>query len=244
MILPNYCFIAIFSTHAKVLTKLRILVYVNNKLKSNVLIYYEFTTFVPSQILYKKVNMNLQFSVLLLASAIVCFSCKEKPLKNEAPKDPVTTTINQSANIEAFYPMLNQSDLSTNEVAAFRKSAYPIAVHRNKESGQKSYPILTKGKWAYEGIFKGSEFINMDSTQIKWIQFKDNLTYEYGENKSVKGKGLYSYSFDSGILLLVDDEIAIKPHEYNVKAHNDLIILEGMPTYEDNNIQAKLVRIE
>lgn len=188
--------------------------------------------------------MRLFIITLLLSSTFLLHSCKENSEKSAANTETSTVTINQSANIDAFYPMLNQSDLSTNEVAAFRKSAYPIAVHRNKESNQKSYPILTKGKWAYEGIFKGSEFLKMDSLNVKWIQFNDNLTYEYGENKTVKGKGLYSYSFDTGILLLVDDEIAIKPNEYKVKAHNDLIILEGMSTYEDHNIQAKLVRLE
>ena len=184
----------------------------------------------------KKVFIISLFIVLLS-------SCKQEGPQKAKDSETTGVVINQSANIEAFYPMLNQSDLSTNEIVIYRQSATPIVNHRNKESGNKSVAILTQDKWAYEGIFKGSEFVRMDSTHVKWIDFKDNLTYEYGENKEVKGSGIYAYNFDTGVLLLVDNEITMKPYEYKVKAHNDLIILEGMSTYQDHNIQAKLVRI-
>ena len=78
---------------------------------------------------------------------------------------------------------------------------------------------------------------------MKWIDFKDNFTYDYGMDKEKKGSGIYTYNFDTGLLLMVDDDISIKPNEYNVKIHNDIIILEGKSTYEDNNIQAKLGRL-
>lgn len=172
-------------------------------------------------------------------------SCKENPLAKSDKEVTMESEppLNQSANIDVFYPMLNQSDLGTKDVYTFRKSAYDIVHHRNKELGNKVFTILVKDTWQYEGIFKGSSFVQSDSTQIKWVNFKDNLTYVYGLNKEVKGKGIYSYNFDTGLLLMLDDNTAIKPHEYNVKIHNDLIILEGQSTYSDNNIQGKLVRI-
>jgi hypothetical protein len=171
--------------------------------------------------------------------------CKNNsaPSPNAEGGQSTEVTINQSANIDAFYPMLNQSDLSTMEVANYRKSAYDIVHHRNKELGNKVYTILAKDSWKYDGIFKGSSFIQPDSLHTRWINFKDNLTYEYGQDREVKGKGIYTYNFDTGLLLMLDDNTTIKPNEYNVKAHNELIILEGQSTYEDNNIQAKLVRI-
>jgi hypothetical protein len=176
---------------------------------------------------------------------ILIISCKEKDEKKTSdPKENVEALkINQSANIEAFFPLLNQSALSTNEVATYRKSAFDIVHHRNKEQGNKVYTILEKDKWKFEAVFKGSSFTRHDSIGVKWIDFKDDFTYDYGMDKELKGKGIYTYNFDTGLLLLVDDDISIKPHEYNVKIHNDVIILEGKQTYKDNNLQAKLGRL-
>lgn len=183
--------------------------------------------------------------IILFVFISLFASCKENATKNGTPaeKTPTTNTINKSANVEAFYPMLNQVDLSTMEVAAFRKSATDIVHHRNKEIGNKVSTILTKDSWKYEGIFKGSQFLPADSLNSKWIKFKDNLTYDYGQNTEIKGSGMYTYNFDTGLLLMVDNDTNLKPNEYNVKVHNDLIILEGQSTYQDNNIQAKLVRV-
>lgn len=195
----------------------------------------------------KYILSHIQSSMknIFIYSLIIFFvtACKEERKQGADVGKVSGPALNQSANIDAFYPMLNQSDLSTNEIITYRQSATPIVNHRNKESGNKATAILTQDKWAYDGIFKGSEFITLDSTQVKWIDFKDDLTYEYGQNKEVKGSGIYAYNFDTGVLLMVDNEITMKPYEYKVKAHNDLIILEGMSTYQDNNIQAKLVRI-
>jgi len=55
---------------------------------------------------------------------------------------------------------------------------------------------------------------------------------------------MYTYNFDTGLLLMLDNDPNLKPNEYNVKVHNDLVILEGQATYQDNNIQAKLVRVK
>ncbi|MBK8620539.1 MAG: hypothetical protein IPN79_01955 [Saprospiraceae bacterium] len=181
---------------------------------------------------------------IIILIMLVFWSCKDNTSKKTEVAESVTEvkTINQSANVDAFYPMLNQMDLSTMEVAAYRKSATDIVHHRNKENGRKASPILTKDSWQYEGIFRGSNFVNADSLKQTWITFKDDLTYEYGKNKEKKGGGIYAYNFDTGLLHMVDNDGNIKPNEYNVKIHNDLIILEGQATYKDNNIQAKLVR--
>lgn len=189
--------------------------------------------------------MNNMSKVTLSCFVILLmFSCKEKEDKIMASKPTEEAIkINQSANIEAFFPLLNQSDVSTNEVAAYRKSAFDIVHYRNKEQGNKVYIILEKDQWKVEAVFKGSSFIRHDSIGVKWIDFKDNFTYDYGMDKEKKGSGIYTYNFDTGLLLMVDDDISIKPNEYNVKIHNDIIILEGKSTYEDNNIQAKLGRL-
>lgn len=183
--------------------------------------------------------------IILISIAFLFGRCKENLdyTTSKANTTSSASTINKSANVEAFYPMLNQMDLSTMEVATFRKSANDIIHHRNKELGNKISAILTKDTWKYDGIFKGSQFIPADSLNNKWIKFKDNLTYDYGQNAKIRGGGIYTYNFDTGLLLMLDHDINLKPNEYNVKVHNDLIILEGQSTYQDNNIQAKLVRV-
>ena len=184
--------------------------------------------------------------IVLITIAFIFARCKENPAGTAKPDNQTTSNapINKSANVEAFYPMLNQVDLSSMEVAAFRKSAQDIVHHRNKELADKTSAILTKDAWKYDGIFKGSQFTAADSLKNKWIKFKDNLTYQYGENAEVRGGGMYTYNFDTGLLLMLDNDPNLKPNEYNVKVHNDLVILEGQATYQDNNIQAKLVRIK
>ena len=81
-----------------------------------------------------------------------------------------------------------------------------------------------------------------DSLGGRWIDFKENLTYEYGRYDKKEGQGRYTYDLEKGSLLMMDDNEAIKPQEFEVKLRDDMMVIVGLYTYEDNNMQAKLTR--
>ena len=79
-----------------------------------------------------------------------------------------------------------------------------------------------------------------DSIAGEWLDYKDDLTYEYGKFDQVNGGGRYFYNFDESSLLMIDNNAAMKPQEFETKHANDVMILIGQPLYRDNNIQTKL----
>jgi hypothetical protein len=187
---------------------------------------------------------NFKLISIVFFTLTVIFSCKNIENKESETKNELTVEPNKSANIDAFYPMLNQKELGTLQVSNYRLSAQPILEFRQKESGNKSYTILDKDIWAYKFVAIGSEISKPADNAGKWINFKEDLTYEYGLKSKVLGNGRYHYDFDKGVILLLDNDKAIKPSEYRVKPLMDAMVFEGTSTYEDNNIQAKLERIE
>jgi hypothetical protein len=86
----------------------------------------------------------------------------------------------------------------------------------------------------------GSDMKMGDSTAGEWLDFKEDLTYEYGKFDQVNGGGRYFYNFDESTLLMIDNNAAMKPQEFETKHANDVMILIGKPLYRDNNIQTKL----
>ncbi len=165
-------------------------------------------------------------AAFLISLAFLCLSCKSK-----GPKE-----------LANDYAMLNQDDMTPAEIAKYRSTAISALEFRYKESGKESITIMDKDIWLYEGTVKNSDLIPMDSLGGKWIDLKEDLTYEYGSYAVSKGKGRYHYDLEKRLLLLVDDNDLIKPQEFKVKALNDILVLEGSYIYKDNNLQAKLGR--
>ncbi len=140
--------------------------------------------------------------------------------------------------------LLNQEDMKEGEIVLDRKEALDILEHRIKESGKKSFTIIEKDLWVFDGIVKNSQMLIGDSLQGRWIDFKEDLTYDYGRKENKEGSGRYFFDFDKSILLMLDDNEGIKPQEFEVKLRNDMLVIVGMFTYDDNNMQAKLTRAE
>ena len=76
-----------------------------------------------------------------------------------------------------------------------------------------------------------------------WVDFKRDHTYSYGKNSTVQGTGTYNYHVDRGELLMIDDKSSVKPFEWTVKTADDTMILIGTPTYQDNHVQMKLIKV-
>ena len=75
-----------------------------------------------------------------------------------------------------------------------------------------------------------------------WIDFKPDWTYEYGYFDEKRGTGKYHYSFDTAVVLMLDDNPEIKADEYDVRLAGDSMVLVGKATYDSNSKQCKLNR--
>lgn len=180
---------------------------------------------------------KVSFWGLILMGAMF-FACKsDKKGAMTAKTTPEMLTLAGDS-----YAMLNQESLRPGEVTSMRKVANDILAHRIKESGSKSYTIVDKDIWVYDGVVKNSKMTMADSLGGRWIDFKENLTYEYGRYDKKEGQGRYTYDLEKGTLLMMDDNEAIKPQEFEVKLRDDMMVIVGLYTYEDNNMQAKLTR--
>ncbi|MBK8349813.1 MAG: hypothetical protein IPL08_20230 [Saprospiraceae bacterium] len=174
-------------------------------------------------------------SALFAISLFLVASCKMENKSTARSGD-------NGKSVGDAYALLNQEDVKDVDVKAMRASALNILEHRYKESSKKTYTILDKDIWVFDAIVKNSNMMTGDSLGGRWIDFKEDLTYDYGRMDKKEGKGKYFYDFDKANLLLIDDNENIKPQEFEVKALNDMLVIVGQYIYKDNNIQTKLTR--
>ncbi|MBK9254190.1 MAG: hypothetical protein IPM42_01745 [Saprospiraceae bacterium] len=182
--------------------------------------------------------MRLIFCVLSVIFTMFCISCK-----NENKSSEIKAVESKAMEVPSDYAMMNQDDISEASVNEMRQQALAVLHHRQKEQNNKSYTIVDKDFWSYEATVKDSDFNTGEKVAGKWIDFHENLTYEYGDYGDRKGGGHYFFNLETKKLLMVDDHPAIKPQEFDVKLTDQMLVLVGESVYKDNNLQAKLVRI-
>ena len=140
------------------------------------------------------------------------------------------------------YILNNQKDIFPLEIESMRKVATEALTLRKKESGNKSYTALDKDIWHFGGLISETKTLFGDSLNGTWLDFKENLTYDYGQYDEKVGSGHYFYDLEKATLLMLDDNLAIKPQEFEVKMNGDMLVIVGQPIYKDNNMQSKLDR--
>jgi hypothetical protein len=141
------------------------------------------------------------------------------------------------------YALLNQSDIKPTEIASLRQQAESIMAKRIEETKKEAYTVLHKDLWFYEATVVGSKMTKMDSLGGRWLDFKEDLTYDYGSYGDNKGGGKYHYDIQTGKLMMIDNNKALKPQEFKIlTVDGDILIIQGEYEYKDNNIQSKLVR--
>jgi hypothetical protein len=174
--------------------------------------------------------------VILVSFIVTLMACKTDNTPGKG-KDTKQEPINDA------YILLNQTGIAPVELEAMRKTASETLAFRKKESGNKSYTIMDKDIWAFGGFVTESKTLFTDSLGGAWIDFKENLTYDYGKYDKKGGSGHYFYDMEKATLLMLDDNPAIKPQEFDVKLREDMLVIVGQPNTRDNNIQAKLDRM-
>ena len=175
--------------------------------------------------------MKIQSLIFL---TFVIISCKQN-------NSDTNTDSNGNTPIET-YLLLNQGEVSDAEVQTMRAEAIKILDHRQIESSNKVVTLLEKDVYIFDAVVMGSAMRVGDSIAGEWLDFKDDLTYEYGKYDVKNGSGRYFYNFDENHLLMVDNNPKVKPQEFETKNANEMIILIGKYIYKDNNIQSKLTR--
>jgi hypothetical protein len=168
----------------------------------------------------------------LIFITFVLFSCKQNT-------NSTGGSVSESSPKET-YLLLNQGDVADAEIQSMRAEAIKVLEHRQKESDNKVITILEKDIFVFDAVVMGSDMKMGDSIAGEWLDYKDDLTYEYGKFDQVNGGGRYFYNFDESTLLMIDNNAAMKPQEFETKHANDVMILIGKPLYRDNNIQTKL----
>jgi len=156
----------------------------------------------------------------------------------------VLEQMNTSVDSDSLLAMVtNMIKIKPKEVAPMRRAAEAILVHRNKETDNKAHIILDKDLWEFEFIFSGKKMSAVNQLAGYWIDFSEDLTYTYGYYQDVKGNGRYTYSPESGLLLMMDNSDNIKPMEFEAKLFDQTLVMDGNDIYKDNNYNAKLKRI-
>jgi len=186
----------------------------------------------------KTIKMRSIFFIFCGMMTMFLMSCKND---NKSKEESTLTT--EDIKVPSDYAMMNQETISAAAVNEMRQQALAVLSHRQKEQNNKSYTIVDKDIWSYDATVKDSDFNTGEKVAGKWIDFHENLTYEYGDYGDRKGGGHYFFDLESKKLLMVDDHPAIKPQEFDVKLADQMLVLVGESVYQDNNLQAKLVRI-
>lgn len=166
---------------------------------------------------------------MLISSLLIVISCNGNKSKTSSVEEEM-----------AAAGLSKESDISfnKNDIASMHAAAKSILEFRYKEEGVDPVASIEMDRWYYQFIATGSRIEPVQDG--RWIDFYPDLSYEYGDEKGVKGKGKYHYSISSGLLLLVDNDDSVKPQEYDAKLNGPVMVLVGRATYKDNAIQMKL----
>ena len=174
----------------------------------------------------------------LFAILLFFIGCKSDEKSN------TKSTLKVENQVPSGYILSNQKEICPLEIEQMRKAASEVLAYRKKESGNKSYTVMDLDIWKFGGLVSDIRTLFGDSLNGSWMDFKENLTYDYGQYDQKSGSGHYFYDFEKATLILLDDNPAIKPQEFEVKMNNDMLVIIGMLSYKDNNMQAKLDRVK
>jgi len=129
------------------------------------------------------------------------------------------------------------------EVRELRDQAIATIDFRYKED-PKPAAVLVAFPWEYEFIFEKQKMSAKGEHQGRWIDFKDDGTYQYGVYDKQNGTGTFHHSFDKLRLLMVDDDPLAMPVHYETKFGSGVMILVGQRDYKTNGVQMKLKQLD
>ena len=126
------------------------------------------------------------------------------------------------------------------ELSQMRDRAKSTYDYRMEHESEHNAQILDNVVWEYEFTFANKEMSSPGALDGKWIDFNKNNTYEYGLFEQINGSGIYHYNPDKSILLMIDNDPTVKPHEYELRIVMNTMLMIGESTYNDKSTQSKL----
>lgn len=180
--------------------------------------------------------MKIKSPIFFATIYLLCISCKNT---NSSGSEDRKDTIKQE--IAGGEERVTEKASSPKQIKAWNASANSILKFR-KEKSSKPYSIIDVGVWEYKFEFL-SGMKQPKAIDGNWIDYNQDLTYEYGYYDQIQGRGKYHFDLDTGLMLMVDDDETKPPHEYKLKLVNDICIFQGESTYGDGGMQAKLEKI-
>jgi hypothetical protein len=174
-------------------------------------------------------NKSNLVSIVLLSCAM--FACKQ----------PSEENIIKAQTEIADMPITAEA-VSKKDFTEKRGSALSILDHRISNDTEKSYSIIESGIWEHVFVHNGKKMSAKSEYNGVWIDFKDDGTYSYGTYANVEGKGKYHYDFVNAKLLMINDDKAKNPEEWDIKFGTEIMIMIGTAEYGNNNYQKKLAR--
>ena len=145
---------------------------------------------------------------------IVFMACNQKPEIQKA--EPVT-------------PAQQKTDAVPKPVESDGGHDYTILTH--KMLHYKTSVIM--GKDQKEQPYKG-----------QWIKLDSDGTFKAGKYKEQTHTGRWTYNHEKGILLLQPNDKNFKTSEWKIQYNDDMVILAGTSTYNDNTIQIQLIKAD
>lgn len=189
--------------------------------------------------------LSLFIFVITILSIIGCKQDAKSSKVNNTTEisSKKTTTDKSEKSISTIGLIKNMRKVGPGALGDMISDAKTIIKHRYKKDERKSWIILDKDMWEYEFIFSGKNMTKPETLAGHWIDFNNDMTYTYGLYQEQTGSGIYTFSLDSGLLLLIDDSDKVKPQEFESKVFDRTLVMDGNHIYKDNNYNAKLKRI-
>lgn len=111
---------------------------------------------------------------------------------------------------------------------------------RKKEDNNKIYESWAHNTWILDAVYV-DDFGPTELTEGRWVEFKHDFTYEYGKYDTSLGNGKYHYSPSDELLILVDNDPAVKPLEFINGWDMGFTVIGGTDTYDDKKLMIKLI---
>jgi hypothetical protein len=202
---------------------------------------------------------NLTSVAFLFCLSFFVLSCAKKPIQVVSVEPPKDWKVEDGFSPATFhgtfdslkeqkirelvgegYTKVRKVKMDESLLMTWRVKAAIELTERSSKDNNKTYKSITNGVWVVDAAHL-DEFASYNVIEGKWIQFKEDLTYEYGKFDKTIGKGRYHYQPLSQLVLLLDQKENVRPLEYEIGWSDGYIVLQGTPTFDDTEIAIKMI---
>ncbi len=208
--------------------------------------------------------MSSKFSILTSIALLFCFSffvssCAKKSIQVVSVGPPKDWKVQDGFSPATFhgtfdslkeqkireligegYTKVRKVKMDESLLMTWRVKSAIELTERSTADNNKTYASITNGVWVVNAAHL-DEFASENIIAGKWIQFKEDLTYEYGKFDKTTGKGRYHYQPLTQLIILLDQNENVRPLEYEIGWSEGYIVLQGTPTFDDSEIAIKMI---